>query len=146
MALYGIYEISKLLSEPGRLEVVLARVMQVLASFLDMRNGLIALLDEEGDPEVVVGCGWSEATAKQYFERLPERAIGRIVVTQMPFVVDDVREEPLFDGWDFSSDEQSITGEVSFIGVPIKDRGRDRVIGTLTIDRPRGGRRYVQPT
>lgn len=136
MALYGIYEISKLLSEPGRLEVTFARTMEVLASFLDMRHGLIALLGEDGSPEVVVGSGWSEETAKHYFEKLPERAIGRIVVTQMPFVVENVREEPLFEAWDFSGESTEET-TIAFIGVPIKDRGR--VVGTLTIDRVRGG-------
>jgi Nif-specific regulatory protein len=40
--LYGVYEISKLLASPGRLEVTLAQVMHLLASFLDMRHGLIA--------------------------------------------------------------------------------------------------------
>jgi Nif-specific regulatory protein len=131
MALYGVYEISKVLSEPGRLEVTLGKVLHLLSSFLDMRHALIALLGERGDPEVVVGSGWSEATAKRYFERLPERAIGQIVVTQMPLVVPDMRAEPLFEGWDFSDDPA--TGDVAFIGVPIKDRGQ--VVGTLTIDR-----------
>jgi Nif-specific regulatory protein len=134
VALYGVYEISKLLTAPARLEVTLARVLQLLSSFLDMRNALIALLGEGGLPEVVVGSGWSEATAKRYFARLPERAIGRIVATQMPLVVPDMQEEPLFESWDFS-EWGSADADLAFVGVPIKDRGR--VIGTLTIDRQR---------
>jgi len=62
IALVGVYEISKLLSVPARLESSLAGVLQLLASFLDMRHGLIALLDERGAAEVVVGSGWSDAT------------------------------------------------------------------------------------
>jgi Nif-specific regulatory protein len=132
MALYGIYEISKLLAMPARLEVNLAGVLSLLSSFLDMRNGLIALLDETGAPEVVVGSGWSEATAKRYFARLPERAIGRIVVTQTALVVENVAHDPLFSEVDFSSwGPRGVS--YSFIGVPIKIE--DRVIGTLTIDR-----------
>jgi Nif-specific regulatory protein len=134
MALYGIYEISKLLTEPRRLEATLAKVLHLLSSFLDMRHGLIALLDERGEPEIVVGPTWSEATAKAYFEHLPEQAIGRIVVTQMPLVVADMKEEPLFEAF-ASYATEGAEGEISFIGVPIKDRGR--VIGTLTIDRER---------
>ncbi len=137
MALYGVYEISKVLSEPGRLEVTLGKVLRLLSSFLDMRHALIALLGERGDPEVVVGSGWSEATAKRYFERLPERAVGQIVVTQMPLVVPNMKEEPLFEGWDFS--DEAWAGDVAFIGVPIKDRGQ--VVGTLTIDRDVGAQR-----
>lgn len=132
IALYGVYEISKVLSEPGRLEVTLGKVLHLLSSFLDMRHGLIALLGERGNPEVVVGSGWSEATAKRYFERLPERAIGQIVVTQMPLVIPDMRKAPLFEGWDFSH-ESAATGTIAFIGVPILERGQ--VVGTLTIDR-----------
>ncbi|HEX7479597.1 MAG TPA: nif-specific transcriptional activator NifA [Polyangiales bacterium] len=130
-ALYGVYEISKLLTVPERLEVTLARGLHLLSSFLDMRHALIALLHEDGTVETAVGSGWSEALAKRYFEALPERAIGQIVVTQMPLVVENVQEDPLFEGSELSA---SAPGQVvTFIGVPIKDRGR--VIGTLTIDR-----------
>ncbi|HET7543754.1 MAG TPA: nif-specific transcriptional activator NifA [Polyangiaceae bacterium] len=130
VALYGVYEISKLLTAPGRLEVTLGKVMHLLSSFLDMRHGLIALLGNDNGPEVVVGSGWSEATARRYFEQLPEQAIGRIVVTEMPLVVENMREDALFENFDFS--EWGPSADVSFVGVPIKDAGR--VIGTLTID------------
>ena len=92
--LYGVYEISKLLGSPVRLEVTLSQVVRLLASFLDMRHGLIALLSESGTPEMVVGSGWSEATAREYFEHLPERAVGRIVATDMPLVVRSIRDDP----------------------------------------------------
>jgi Nif-specific regulatory protein len=131
-SLYGIYEISKVIGQPERLEVTLARVLHIMSSFLDMRHGLVALLGDEGNPELVVGLGWSESTAKRYFQQLPERAIGQIVVTQMPVVVEDMREDPLFEKWSFS-DGGPEEGVISFIGVPIKDRGH--VIGTLTVDR-----------
>jgi Nif-specific regulatory protein len=47
-ALVGMYEISKVLTRPARLEMALSGVINLLASFLDMNNGLIALLDEQG--------------------------------------------------------------------------------------------------
>ena len=139
IALVGVYEISKLLTVPARLEASLAGVLQLLSSFLDMRHGLIALLGEGGAPEVVVGSGWSEVTAKRYFERLPERAIGRIVVTKMPLVIEHMKKDPLFESWDFS-EWGAEEGDSSFIGVPIKDRGN--VVGTLTIDREHGDLPY----
>src|SRR3974390_1927499 len=101
-ALVGIYEVSKLLAAPHRLERTLASVLSVLSSFLDMRHGLFALLDKEGDPEIVVGSGWSEVNAKQFFDRLPERAIGQIVATKMPLVVENVLVSPLFEGAELS--------------------------------------------
>jgi transcriptional regulator with GAF, ATPase, and Fis domain len=95
IALVGVYEISKLLAVPARLETAFSSVLQLLASFLDMRHGLIALLDHRGAPEMVVGSGWSDTTARRYFDRLPERAIGRIVVTKMPLVIRQMKKDPL---------------------------------------------------
>ncbi|MGA2451149.1 MAG: nif-specific transcriptional activator NifA [Polyangiaceae bacterium] len=134
IALYGIYEISKALTAPGELDATLGRVVQLLSSFLDMRHGLIALLAEDGTAQLVVGSGWTRARAERHFGRLPERVIGQIVVTQVPLVVLDVEEDPLFEGFDLSEWGES-RAEVAFVGVPIKDQGR--VIGTLTIDRDR---------
>lgn len=134
-ALVGIYEISKLLASPARLENVLAGVLTLLSSFLDMRHGLIALLDDKGAPEVVVGSGWSEGAAKMFFERLPERAVGQIIATKMPVVVEDVATSPLFEGVDLSGWGMEDGQSFSMIGVPIKEG--DAVVGTLTVDRAR---------
>ncbi len=139
IALVGMYEISKLLAVPARLETSFSGVLQLLASFLDMRHGLIALLDDRGAPEIVVGCGWSDANARRYFARLPEKAIGRIVVTKMPLVIRQMKKDSLFENWDFSGWDPP-QDDFSFIGVPIKDRGS--VIGTVTIDRELGDGAY----
>jgi Nif-specific regulatory protein len=140
-ALVGIYEISKLLASPARLENVLAGVLTLLSSFLDMRHGLIALLDGKGAPEVVVGSGWSEGAAKIFFDRLPERAVGQIIATKMPVVVEDVAASPLFEGTDFSGWGPEDGQSFSMIGVPIKDG--DSVVGTLTVDRASNKRSSV---
>jgi Nif-specific regulatory protein len=140
-ALVGIYEISKLLASANRLENVLAGVLTLLSSFLDMRHGLIALLDAKGAPEVVVGSGWSEGAAKAFFDRLPERAVGQIVATKMPVVVEDVAASPLFEGMDLSGWGPEDGQSFSMIGVPIKDG--DTVVGTLTVDRARNNRSSV---
>lgn len=129
-ALTGMYEISKALTRPARLEMGLSKVINLLASFLEMNNGLIALLDEEGETTTVVGAGWSEATAKEYFERLPEQAVGQIVVSGMPLIVRNLAEGPLFADWS----ELGTGGEPrAFVGVPIK--GESRTIGTIMIER-----------
>jgi len=131
-ALIGIYEISKALTRPTRLEIMLAGVINLLASFLDMKNGLIALLDEEGQTSTVVGAGWSEATAREHFERLPEQAVGQIVVSGMPLVVRNIAESPLFTDWsELKSGDPSAVR--SFVGVPIK--GENRTVGTIMIER-----------
>ena len=141
LALHGVYEISKLLALPVRIETTLSNVLTLLSSFLEMRHGLIALLDEHGEPDIVVGMGWEEANAKSHFERLPERAIGQIIATRMPLIVENVADNPLFSGWASEEWEQT-DARISFIGVPIKER--DRVIGTLTIDRVWDGRTHFR--
>lgn len=133
IALGGIYEISKLLASPNRLEPTLSGVLALLSSFLDMRHGLIALLNAQGAADIVVGSGWSETNAARYFERLPEQAIGRIVVTKMPLVIPDISNDTLFTNVDIPDLTEAGDQIVSFIGVPIKQG--DTVMGTLTIDR-----------
>ncbi len=140
-ALVGIYEISKLLASPARLENMLAGVLTLLSSFLDMRHGLIALLDAKGAPEVVVGAGWTEGAAKFFFDRLPERAVGQIIATKMPIIVEDVAASPLFEGMDLSGWGTEDGQSFSMIGVPIKDG--DTVVGTLTVDRARSERSSI---
>ena len=131
-ALIGIYKISQVLTRPGRLEMALSGVINLLASFLDMNNGLIALLDEEDRTSIVVGAGWSEATAREHFERLPEQAVGQIVVSGAPLVVHNIAESPLFTDWsELNCGDPSI--QRSFVGVPIQ--GENRTVGTIMIER-----------
>ncbi|MGO9391601.1 nif-specific transcriptional activator NifA [Rhodoblastus sp.] len=135
IALQGIYEISKILAVPGRLDAVLSHVLAVLASFFDLRRGLIALIDEAGQPTSAVGIGWRDGEAKDHFASLPEKVVGRIVATKMPVIVEDVARDSLFLGW--QADKVDGGRRVGFIGVPIKHRGQ--VIGTLIIDRIHNG-------
>jgi Nif-specific regulatory protein len=131
IALRGVYEITKILVRPGRIEGTLANVLTLLSSFLDLHHGVVALFDENGDPRIVVGAGWGDQEARRYFDGLPERAVGQIVTTKMPVVVDNVASNPLFADWRPLVERRP--GERgSFIGVPIKDR--DQVMGTLTIE------------
>ena len=137
VALLGVYEISKVLTAPGRLDEALGRVANLLSSFLDMNHGLIALLNEDGTPELVVGSLCDGATAQREFEQLPAQVIGRIVVTQMPLVIENVLEDPLFIAADTGApravDPERGERYRSFVGVRIKGRGH--VLGTLSIDR-----------
>ena len=138
IALTGIYEISKILNVPNRLEVTLSNVLNLLSSFMQMRHGVISLLADDGIPDITVGAGWSEGTDERYRVRLPEKAIGQIVATAVPLVVENVASHPLFNAGDAARLGASADARVSFIGVPI--RMGARVVGTLTIDRVWDGR------
>jgi Nif-specific regulatory protein len=137
VALTGIYEISKILNAPNRLETTLSNVLNVLSSFLQMRHGVISLLADDDVPDVTVGVGWNEGTDGRYRARLPETAIRQIIATAVPLVAEDVATHPLF-----MTDATALGAEgdvrVSFIGVPIRIGAK--VVGTLTIDRVWDGR------
>jgi Nif-specific regulatory protein len=133
IALTGIFEISKILTAPARLEATLANVVNLLQSFLQMRHGVVSLLADDGVPGITVGAGWSEGSDERYRMRLPEKAIDQIVATAMPLVAENIAVHPAFDAADMAALEASDTARVSFIGVPI--RVDSKVVGTLTVDR-----------
>jgi Nif-specific regulatory protein len=131
MAMVGIYEISKILNAPARLEQTLANVVNVLSSFLDMRLGMVVILDGDGEPEIVATSGWASGVGKP-IETLPRAALDRIVATATPLVVEDVGKDPLFAPVAGFLRER-MQGSVSFLGVPVKVE--ERVIGALSIHR-----------
>lgn len=133
IALTGIFEISKILTAPARLETTLANVVNLLQSFLQMRHGVVSLLADDGIPEIAVGAGWSEGSDERYRVRLPQKAIDQIVATAMPLVAENIAAHPAFSPSDISALGASDTTRVSFIGVPIRIDAR--IVGTLTIDR-----------
>ena len=132
-ALVSLYEISKLLATPNRIEKTLSGVAALLASFLQLRHGLITLLDSEGEPATVVGAGWSEATRTRFAAHLPRPVVCQIFKTGMPVMIENVLDSPLFSQSDLAAIGASEERPLSMIGVPIKDA--ERVIGSLTVDR-----------
>lgn len=137
-ALIGIFEISKILTAPCRLEVTLANVVGLLQSFVQMRHGIVSLFDDDGMPEVTVGAGWSEGSDEHYRMRLPQKAIDQIVATDRPLVAENVAAETAFGAADREVLGASDDIPVSFIGVPIRIDAK--AVGTLTIDRIRDDR------
>ncbi|MFG1350598.1 nif-specific transcriptional activator NifA [Xanthobacter autotrophicus] len=138
VALTGIYEISKILTAPNRLETTLSSVVSLLSSFMQMRHGVISLLEDDGIPNITVGAGWNEGTDARYRARLPEKAIGQVIATAVPLIAENVASHPAFSAADVVALGASEETRVSWIGVPL--RVASRVIGTLTIDRVWDGR------
>ena len=140
-ALLGIYEISKILTAPARLEQTLANVVSVLSSFLNMQLGMIVILDQKGDPEITATSGWAERSDRRPIDTLPAKVIDRIVATTMPVVAEDVTTDPLFAGA-AETITNTLGAKVSFIGVAIKSD--NQVVGTLSINRSwQGVRAYA---
>ena len=129
-ALQGLYEISKILAAPGRLEAVLASVLGALSRFVDMRRGLIALIDDAGRATAAVASGWGEGDAKAHFQRLPRSLAARIVVARQAFIVADATKDSLSAGWPAGAPGE---GSNTLIGAPIEQR--ERVVGVVLVER-----------
>ncbi|MBI5261027.1 MAG: nif-specific transcriptional activator NifA [Bradyrhizobium sp.] len=142
IALTGIFEISKILTAPSRLETTLANVINLLQSFLQLRHGVVALLADDGIPDITVGAGWSEGSDERYRVRLPQKAVDQVVATAMPLVAENIAIHPAFDQADMAALGASDTTRVSFIGVPIRIDAK--VVGTLTIDRVLDDKSYYR--
>ncbi|MEJ2124392.1 MAG: nif-specific transcriptional activator NifA [Alphaproteobacteria bacterium] len=132
VTLSGVYEISKILVAPAKIETTLANVLNLLSSFMDMRNGTIMLLNDEDVPDIVIGTCWSAEVATMNRQSLPQKALDQIVATRMPLIVQSTAGHELFDDCYLASPDTE--ENVAFIGVPI--RIGNKVAGTLTIDRP----------
>ena len=132
ISLLGLYEISKILSGAQRLDQTLGNVVNVLTSFLDMRLGMIVILDADGEPEIVATAGWASEAKGRPIETLPHAVIDRLVATATPVIAEDVGKDPLFVR-SAALIASRIEGRVSFLGVPIKSD--EKVIGTLSIVR-----------
>ena len=133
IALTGIFEISKILAAPTRLEITLANVVNLLQSFLQMHHGTVLLLEDDGIPGVAVGAGWREGSDERYRARLPRKAIDQIVATAVPLIAESIADHQAFDEVDIVALGATGSARVSFIGVPI--RIDQKVVGTLSIDR-----------
>lgn len=98
IALVGIYEISKLLTSSLQLEHSLSKVLNLLASYLQMRPRHGDPARRGAAPRGLALAGLEPGTIDQERAPVAWRAIERILGTAMPIVVGDVAPEPMFDG------------------------------------------------
>ena len=131
-ALSGIYEISKIVTSPASLKVMLNNVVSVMSSFLDMRLATLELIDDEGDPEIKVSASTEHELASGEDTEIPVAVLDQIVATATPLAVQNCSVHPLFSGWKrLGRVEEGFVQ--TFIGVPI--RVDSEVAGVLAIER-----------
>jgi len=90
-------------------------------------------VDAEGVPEVVVGVGWTEATAGRSAAQLPPGPVAEVVASRTPMILPSIRHDPRFAA--AAAQHWKPDTEVAFLCVPIEDHGE--VIGTLSVERER---------
>jgi Nif-specific regulatory protein len=129
--LTALYEISKLLGSSLNLRANLRGVMRVLAEYLEMNRGTVALRSDN-ELSIIAAHGMSEEEIRRGRYKLGEGIIGRVAKLGSPIVVPNIGEEPLF--LNKTGARRTITREnIAFLCVPIKFK--NEVLGVLSVDR-----------
>lgn len=132
LQLKALRAISGVIDRALQLEDALTETLRVLAETLSMQRATITLLDAEtGQLVIAASHGLSTEERQRGVYRLDEGVTGTIFRTARPYLVRDVRQDPLF--LDRTGARRVERGKVSFLGVPILKQGR--ALGVLNVDR-----------
>lgn len=124
--------ISRIISGALDLERTLQDVLEILSENLAMKRATLTLLDREtGKLHIHASYGLSQEEKERGVYRLGEGVTGKIFETRTPYVIPDIRNDPLF--LDKTGSRAIEKARVSFIGVPIMLSGEP--IGVLNVDR-----------
>ncbi len=132
LKLQAIATICQVIDEALDLERTLAGILQILSERLSMKRAAVILPDEaSGGLSIVASYGLTDREHRRGVYRLDEGVTGRVFQTARPFVVPDIRDEPLF--LDKTGARKFEKDRLSFIGAPIMRHGVP--IGVLNVDR-----------
>lgn len=131
--LTALYEISRALASSLDLKEISHKILEILASVLDMRRGTLTLLDPEtGELVIETAHGLTaEEIARGRF-KIGEGVTGRVFEKGEPMIVPDVGREPLFLNRTRSRGDLA-KERIAFLCMPVKTHGE--TIGVLSVDR-----------
>lgn len=124
----ALYEISRAVTSDMYIEDILKLIVNVTAQVTGSKICSIMLVDEK---EGLIKIRASQAISDEYLQKPPlklgEGIAGKVIETNKPVVVKDVRKEPNYKNRDIAAKE----GMVSMLAVPMSVKGK--VIGVLNI-------------
>jgi len=127
-----LYDISQIIGQALNLDQTLEIILEILSEYLSMNRGTVTLRNvDTGNLLIHASHGLSAEEKKRGVYRLDEGVTGLIFRTVEPFVVPDIRKEPLF--LNKTGSRKIEKGQIAFIGVPIVLHGAP--IGVLSVDR-----------
>ena len=127
-----LHEVSQVIGQALDLDHALDRILAVLSETLSFKRGTVTLGDAKtGHLSIRASHGLTDEEKARGVYRLGEGVTGRIFRTAQPFVVPDVRREPLF--LNKTGARRIEKGRLAFLGVPIALQGT--AIGVLSADR-----------
>jgi len=128
----ALCEIAQLVGSAAELQTTLSEILRILHDTLYMERASLVLLDETSEHLTIkASYGLTDEEKRRGVYHLNEGVIGKVFRSKYPFVVPDIKSEPLFLNRTQSRliDKSSI----AFIGVPVLLRNDP--VGVLTVDR-----------
>jgi Nif-specific regulatory protein len=134
--LVTIYAISRILSSSLDIEKTFREALNVLATHMGFRRGMVMLEDADGDLKLASAVGMTAEERERGRYRVGEGVVGRVYASGSPIVVPDVAREPLF--LNRTRPQDAHNGErIGFVAVPMKST--EHLLGVLAIDRSVNG-------
>ncbi len=128
-----LLEISKILDSSMDLRDVLTPVLKVVAEYLELEKGSLALMNREtGEIYIEAAYGLTESERERGRYRLGEGITGEVFRTGEPAIIPKVSEEPRFLNKTGAMKSRDASN-TSFLCIPIKLEGE--VIGALCADK-----------
>jgi Nif-specific regulatory protein len=127
-----LHQVSQVIGQALHLDQTLDTILAVLSETLALKRGTVTLVDPKtGHLAIRASHGLTEEEKGRGVYRLGEGVTGRIFRTAQPFIVPDIRKEPLFLN---KTGARAIQRDrIAFLGVPIVLQGAS--IGVLSADR-----------
>jgi Nif-specific regulatory protein len=128
-------QLGEILASTLDLHDAFGKMMQIISDKLNMRRGMLVLLDESTGrlrTEAAVGLTPDEVERGKY--ALGEGVTGNVVATGQARMIPDIRNEPDFLNRTGRITPQTANEQISFLCVPIKIEGRTE--GALSVDKP----------
>ncbi|MES9995628.1 sigma 54-interacting transcriptional regulator [Desulfovibrio aminophilus] len=114
------------------LDMALGQVLTILSENLSMKRATVTLVDRiTGQLVIAASHGLTPEERARGVYRLDEGVTGRIFQTGKPYIVPDIRKEPLF--LDRTGSRGIERDKVAFLGVPVMLHGEP--LGVLNVDR-----------
>ncbi len=133
LELKALYRIINFIGSAAHLDTALSAILKVLHDTLRMERATLALLDENNRHLTIrASYGLSVEEEQRGVYDLDEGVYGQVFSTVSPFIVPDVRSEPLFLNRTGARRKISKT-KISFIGVPVVLG--EVPVGVLSVDR-----------
>ncbi|MBI5556632.1 MAG: nif-specific transcriptional activator NifA [Deltaproteobacteria bacterium] len=131
--LQALSEICQLIGSAVHLDTTLSKILRIVHDTLRMERATLVLLDKSGEKMTIrASYGLSVQEEQRGVYGLNEGICGQIFQTCSPFVVPDIKSEPLF--LNRTKARSAISKEkISFIGVPVILA--QKPVGVLSVDR-----------